>query len=109
MAPVQPDENRPLAQQTSSTPVQRRALILRVVLIAVLIGALGALVSRLNLRRDMGHLDVGMLSGVPEGNYNQLVKSLADLAGEGKGPAAQRRLGRLGRQRAAPRRGREEL
>src|SRR5450432_573916 len=77
---AQGDLNRPL-QREERTPSARRAFLLKIALALVLIGGLGALVSRLNLRRDMSRLNLAMLSGTPEGNYHHLVNDLATRAG----------------------------
>ena len=81
----QPDLNRPLAQEEKQSPSQRRSLALRVALITVLVAGLGLMISRLNLRRDMSRLNLGMVSGAPEGNYHRLVSQLADLAAKEHG------------------------
>lgn len=82
---MQTDSNRPLAAETKEAPESRRGLLLRVAFSAALIGLFGLLVSRLNLRRDLSRLNVGILSGVPEGNYHKLVDGLAGLASQQKG------------------------
>jgi hypothetical protein len=74
------DLNRPLATEEARTPSQRRAFALKIALVFLLIGSLGAVISRLNLRRDMGRLDFGVLSGAPEGNYHRLVSDLSARA-----------------------------
>jgi hypothetical protein len=76
----QGDLNRPLAQGEVRTPSQRRALIAKLIFALLLIGGLGTGVSRLNLRRSIGRLDVAMLSGVPEGNYHHMVDDLSARA-----------------------------
>jgi TRAP-type uncharacterized transport system substrate-binding protein len=76
----QGDLNRPLAQEEVRTPSQRRALIAKLVLAFLLVGGLGTGISRLNLRRNIGRLDVAMLSGVPEGNYHHMVDDLSTRA-----------------------------
>jgi hypothetical protein len=82
---MQTDSNRLLAAETKEAPESRRGLLMRVAFSAALIGLFGLLVSRLNLRRDLSRLDVGILSGVPEGNYHKLVENLAGLAIRQKG------------------------
>ncbi len=55
-------------------------MVLKLVAITAVLSGLALIVSRLNLRRDMHRLDVGFLSGAPEGNYHTLVGRLSELA-----------------------------
>jgi hypothetical protein len=79
------DLNRPLGQEVKQSPAQRRTMLLKIALSVLLVFGLGLLVSRMNLRRDMSRLEVGVLSGAPEGNYHRLVGQLAQLAALEKG------------------------
>ena len=79
-----PDLNRPLARG-ATTPSQQRSLSIKLIIGFAVIGSIGFLVSRLNLRRDMSRLDLGFLSGSSEGNYSRLVGRLSDAAGKAGG------------------------
>jgi TRAP-type uncharacterized transport system substrate-binding protein len=61
------------------------AFLLRLGLVALVLAVVGALVSQLNLKRDLHRLDAGMLSGAPEGNYHALVDDLSRAAAKDKG------------------------
>jgi hypothetical protein len=76
---------RPLAREEARTPSQRRALLVKLLLSFLLIAGLGTGISRLNLRRDIGRLDLAMLSGVPEGNYHHMVDELSQRAAKDGG------------------------
>jgi len=60
-------------------------MALRIGAVVLVIGGLGFLISRLDLQRNLGRLDVGVSSGAKEGNYYRLVGGLADLATAEKG------------------------
>ena len=61
------------------------AFFLRLGLVVLILAVLAAIVSQLNLKRDLHRLDAGMLSGAPEGNYSALVGDLAAAAAKDKG------------------------
>lgn len=82
---AQSDLNRPLAPDAGHSPSQQRTMILKLTAGVVLVLGLGFGVSRMNLRRDMSRLDVGILSGTGAGNYHHLVDRLAQLAATEKG------------------------
>jgi hypothetical protein len=82
---AQSDLNRPLAPDAGHSPSQQRTMIVKLTAGLVLVLGLGFGVSRMNLRRDMSRLDVGILSGTGAGNYHHLVDRLAQLAATEKG------------------------
>lgn len=60
-------------------------MALRIAAIVAVIGALGFLISRLDLQRNLGRVDVAISSGAKEGNYYRLVGGLGALAAAEKG------------------------
>jgi hypothetical protein len=58
---------------------------LRAAVATLLLIALGVLVARLDLRPDLSHVRLRVLSGPPEGNYHAIVDSLAAVAAARRG------------------------
>src|SRR5438105_363359 len=62
-----------------------RSPVVRAALGLVALLALGIALARVELEQDLSSLDVGMLSGAPEGNYHRIVDGLSDDAARGHG------------------------
>jgi hypothetical protein len=71
--------SRAAANAHWSTVLRRAAVVL------VAFALLGALLSQLNLKRDLHRLDAGLLSGTPEGSYHAVAAELAALASKENG------------------------
>lgn len=73
---AQIDKDHRLRAEPQRT-ARRSRLWLKVSMLVLLIGALAALLSRLDLRHDMGRLDLSVLSGSATGNYQRIVEQLS--------------------------------
>src|SRR4051812_40530287 len=60
----------------------------RLVASLFLVIGLAALVSRLDLRPDLGHIDVAVLSGAKQGHYHEIVDALTESAARKRGRIA---------------------
>jgi hypothetical protein len=81
----EPNPSRPLLAQPARSSAQRSALLLKLLVSAVVVGGLGVLVARLDVRHDLRRLRLGVLSGSADGNYYRLVKELGDSAARERG------------------------
>jgi hypothetical protein len=70
--------DRPLAERRVRRSL--RVPLARVALVAVLVGILFWVASRIDFQHDLHQLDVRMLSGAREGNYHAIVGRLAKVA-----------------------------
>jgi hypothetical protein len=52
----------------------------RLIFLTAIVGTLALLAARLDLRPDLAHVRVRLLSGAPEGNYHALAGSIAAAA-----------------------------
>jgi NMT1-like family len=60
-------------------------VVRRTALVVVALALVGALLSQLNLKRDLHRLDTAMLSGTAEGSYHAIAQDLARLAAKENG------------------------
>lgn len=66
-------------------PASFRGLLQKVAVATAVIGLIGLLVSRIDLKHDLHRMHVRVLSGEPQGNYRALVDRLGAIAAEHKG------------------------
>jgi TRAP-type uncharacterized transport system substrate-binding protein len=81
--PVPSPMERPLA--TRRGPASFRGLLQKVAVATLVIGLIGLLVSRIDVKHDLHRMRVRVLSGEPEGNYHAVVDRLGAIAAERSG------------------------
>jgi hypothetical protein len=74
---------RPLA--TRRLPASFRGLLGKVAVATTVIGLIGLIVSRIDVKHDLHRMHVRVLSGDPEGNYHAVVDRLGVIAAERSG------------------------